>query len=157
MSRTLYRRSDIQVCQGHFTWLACCDGEEPLCEGHGAISYCDGSCAGALDRYLDMLAAYAVERPEASTDAITLDVHGDSQSYRVVFEGSDAQAWALAYRAARSRTHHFSEAGDAPFSHAAFPAFADALYPTCEHGMSAELCMGPDHFMSYDQERALYG
>jgi len=31
------------------------------------------------------------------------------------------------------------------------------LYPTCEHGMSADLCMGPDHFMSRDQETARFG
>lgn len=29
------------------------------------------------------------------------------------------------------------------------------LYPRCEHGMDAQSCMGPDHFMSYEQERAL--
>lgn len=31
----------------------------------------------------------------------------------------------------------------------------DYLFPQCEHQMSAELCMGPDHFMSADQERAM--
>lgn len=30
----------------------------------------------------------------------------------------------------------------------------DALFPLCEHGMSASLCMGPDHFPSAAQERA---
>lgn len=31
----------------------------------------------------------------------------------------------------------------------------DYLYPTCEHGMSATSCYGPDHFMSREQEMAL--
>lgn len=30
---------------------------------------------------------------------------------------------------------------------------AELLYPSCEHGMSAQLCAGPMHFLSYDQER----
>lgn len=34
-------------------------------------------------------------------------------------------------------------------------AMTELLYPTCEHGMSAQLCMGPMHFMSYEQERAM--
>ena len=29
------------------------------------------------------------------------------------------------------------------------------LYPQCEHGMSADLCMGPGHFMSREQEMAM--
>lgn len=36
-------------------------------------------------------------------------------------------------------------------------ALADYFFPTCEHGMSLSLCMGPDHFPSAEQERALWG
>jgi hypothetical protein len=32
-----------------------------------------------------------------------------------------------------------------------------ALFPTCEHDMSASLCMGPMHFPDAAQERALFG
>lgn len=31
-------------------------------------------------------------------------------------------------------------------------AMAEFLFPTCEHGMSAALCMGPDHYPSREQE-----
>lgn len=31
------------------------------------------------------------------------------------------------------------------------------FFPTCEHGMSLQLCMGPDHFPSAEQERMLWG
>lgn len=162
MTRTIYRRSDIQVCQGHATVLACCTWEDSGCEGHGVVSYCDGSCASALDIYLDMLATHRVERPAVTTDRITLDVHRceDGQTWRVVFEGPDAQARALAYRAARTATHNFNEAGDAPFSYETFPELATTLYPQCHHGMSAELCMDPygeHHFGTCEQERAQFG
>jgi hypothetical protein len=29
----------------------------------------------------------------------------------------------------------------------------EVIYPTCSHGMSAELCEGPEHFLSAAQER----
>lgn len=29
---------------------------------------------------------------------------------------------------------------------------SDVLFPTCEHGMSADLCTGPDHYPSREQE-----
>jgi hypothetical protein len=32
------------------------------------------------------------------------------------------------------------------------PAMADIFDPSCEHGMSAHLCYGPDHFPSREQE-----
>lgn len=149
-----YTRSEIQVCQGHFTRLSCCyavDGD--FCGGHGVVSYCNGTCASALDAYVDMLAANAVERPDDTTDSIALDVSSDGQSYRVVFEGSTAEARATAYRAARTATHHFTEAPDAPFSHGAFPQLAADLYPICEHGMSADLCYGPQHYCSDEEIR----
>jgi hypothetical protein len=34
-------------------------------------------------------------------------------------------------------------------------AMTELFFPTCEHGMSAQLCSGPQHFMSYEQERAM--
>jgi hypothetical protein len=33
----------------------------------------------------------------------------------------------------------------------------DYLYPRCEHGMDAQSCMGPDHFMDRQQEIAAFG
>lgn len=31
----------------------------------------------------------------------------------------------------------------------------EMLSPTCEHGMSAQLCMGPQHYPSAEQERMM--
>jgi hypothetical protein len=31
----------------------------------------------------------------------------------------------------------------------------DVLYPTCEHGLSLQLCMGPEHYPTDEQERAM--
>lgn len=31
-------------------------------------------------------------------------------------------------------------------------ALAEFFFPTCEHGMSAALCMGPDHYPTRQQE-----
>lgn len=31
------------------------------------------------------------------------------------------------------------------------------FYPTCEHGMSAHLCSGPNHYETYEQERSRAG
>lgn len=37
------------------------------------------------------------------------------------------------------------------------PELEAYFFPVCEHGMSLTLCMGPDHFPSAAQERALWG
>lgn len=34
-------------------------------------------------------------------------------------------------------------------------ALSDYFFPTCEHGMSADLCSGPEHFMTREQEMAM--
>lgn len=34
-------------------------------------------------------------------------------------------------------------------------ALAAYLFPTCEHGMSAQLCYGPDHYPSAAEEMAM--
>jgi hypothetical protein len=31
----------------------------------------------------------------------------------------------------------------------------DLVHPLCEHGLSLDLCHGPQHYMSADQERAM--
>lgn len=162
MAQHIYRRSDIQVCQGHVaTECAGCQCPDDWCGGHGVVSYCDGTCDGARIAYLQMLEAHRVERPADSTDHITLDLWGpEQQSYRVVFEGPQAQARALAYRAARTSTHHFAEPADAPFSGRAYPELDAALYPLCHHGLSADLCMDPigdHHYGTREWEMAHYG
>lgn len=83
------------------------------------------------------------------TAAITLDVHicNQRRAYRVTFApGPKAEALAVAFIEKRSATHAFSEAEDAPFSYNEYPRLTECLYPTCEHGLSASLCSGPNHY-----------
>lgn len=80
-----------------------------------------------------------------------LEVHicRDRRSYRATFENEQA---AVAFIERRSSTHAFAAIGDIP---AGWEALAEALWPTCEHGMSLSSCYGPDHFMSAAQEAAM--
>lgn len=149
-------------CQGHGTTFACCGIVEDFCGGHGQISYCDGSCSSAQRLLEDDITA-GRERPVAdSTDHITLHVGGygrTPESYFVTFEGPQAEAVALAYVKARP-DFYFSELVAEPFSHTVFAELAKALYPVCEHGLDASLCMdpgGPHHFGTREWEMAFYG
>jgi hypothetical protein len=110
----------------------------------------------------------------STAPALVLDVHvcAARRSYTATFTGPRADALAVAFIEERSSTHAFafvlcdgcSRDGRcdgtgqcAPGVLDAFPATFATLYPTCEHGMGGRLCMGPDHFMSAEQERALWG
>lgn len=73
------------------------------------------------------------------------------RSYRVVFATEDQ---ALAYMEERKSTHAFFELGDEPIGDS-FTRLLEEMHPTCEHGMSAALCMGPEHYPSAEQERAM--
>lgn len=59
--------------------------------------------------------------------------------------------------------HSVHELEDAPIYPHCGPVTPDILrlgeylYPQCDHGMSLDLCMGPDHFMTRDQERMMFG
>lgn len=149
-------------CQGHSTTCPACLDPEFGCEGHGEISYCDGTCASAQDLFWTDLEAHRVTMPAASTETITLQVGGHGrtpESYFVTFEGPDAQAWALAYISARPG-FYFTETPLAPVCHTTFPELADTLYPTCHHGLSADLCMdpyGPHHYGTREWEMANEG
>lgn len=163
---TTYTRSAF--CQGHGGGRECRYAPEVdgcLDHGddfdHGVISFCDGSCGSALDAWQDWLAGDGrIQQPLGIAGRITLDVRGHGytpESYRVVFEGPDAEARALAYIAPR-RGYYFSEAIDAPNY---WPALSDALaavlYPRCHHGLDATACMDPigeHHFGTLAQEMA---
>lgn len=92
-------------------------------------------------------------------DTATLQIHicAERRGYQVTFCN---QQQAIAFLSARSSTHAWDEIpnfrgdglGSVPGD---WHELIDFLYPTCEHGMSADLCHGPDHFMSADQERAM--
>ena len=153
------------TCQGHGGRCECRYDEYSECVHYsmeidlGVVSYCDGTCSGALDLLERDIETGREGCPEETTGTITLRVGGHGrtpESYVVTFEGASAEEWALSYIAARP-SFYFSELLYRPVSHAAFPRLVDALYPTCEHGMALELCNGPDHFLSRDQEMALWG
>lgn len=89
---------------------------------------------------------------------------------KVVFTGPDADAIAADYVARKSTVDEQVEDAlafvvtfgltielDEDTDVAAFPATFAALFPSCEHGMDGRNCMGPEHFMSAEQERALWG
>lgn len=103
------------------------------------------------------------------TQATTSSTIGDIFVAWVIFGGGwgahvrvevedtpDARAAALDYfeRMSSKASMHVDE--DETSSGATFPDLIRFFYPTCEHGMDGRLCMGPDHFMSAEQERALW-
>jgi hypothetical protein len=129
--------------------------EHPNNFDHGVRSFCGGTCQTARDAFEAELNRVVLYLPGYDYDAIVLDVSGyghTPESYRVTFTGRDAQAWALAYMTARP-DYYFNEVPCAPVSRK-FRDVLTRLYPTCEHGMSLDLCEGPGHYMSRDQEMA---
>lgn len=83
----------------------------------------------------------------------TLEIHicDQRRSYLATFT---TQEQAVAFMTSRSSTHAISEIQDQPVPDD-WTDLLEALYPTCEHGMSLNLCEGPDHFMSAAQEQAM--
>lgn len=94
----------------------------------------------------------------ADSPSIFLEMHicHERRSYFVVWEGPNAEQMALTYLQARRSTHAVHEVEGATLPRGMFPRLIEELYPTCEHGMSADNCYGPDHFMTRDQERFGY-
>jgi len=155
-----YTASDF--CQGHGGGRDCTYSEEAdgcLQHGdmdHGVISYCDGTCTEAREHYNRYLRVELGRELQASATTVTLQVWGQGISYEVTFEGPQAEDRALAYMSARKGLH-FGDVFDRPFSYDAFPRVADALHPTCHHGLSLDLCMDPygdAHFGTREQELA---
>lgn len=79
--------------------------------------------------------------------AITLTARSASRTYPVSFYGEAAEDNALAFIARRTDLTFFEAEGDEPHQVGdEFTRLLAVLYPTCEHGMSADLCMGPEHY-----------
>jgi hypothetical protein len=94
-----------------------------------------------------------------NTETATLRIHicAERRSYRATFS---TQAQAITFLSARTKTHNWDEIKDVFYpGSGSVPStwydLLDYLYPTCEHGMSADLCYGPDHYMSAAQEAAM--
>lgn len=75
--------------------------------------------------------------------------------------GFSTEAQFLAYFTPRRSTHNVFEAAcdDTEGRYTPMPVGwaggQEALYPICEHGLSLDLCSGPNHYMTADQERAM--
>ncbi len=97
------------------------------------------------------------EQSIPSTATLLIHVCQARRAYRATF--STAQQ-AISFLEARKSTHNFEEIrglhgeglGSIP---AEWTDLLEYVYPTCEHGMSADLCYGPGHYMSNAQERAM--
>lgn len=144
-------------CQGHGGRCTC--HPDYICEtDHGVVSYCDGTCSEARWAYREYLLSRGgrLTAPAASSGTIALEfTHCQDGGARIVrFEGADAQTRAIDYVRSRLRTHVVAELPEEPNDLSAYPELTDLLYPTCEHGLSAELCWGPEHYPTRDQEMA---
>lgn len=99
------------------------------------------------------------QRP--ATHLVTTNPHGTDALHVHVAATPEAEAAALAFLARHmppytgGSDYRVFTVEDVADGHG--EAFIERLFPTCEHGMDAALCMGPDHFPSAQQERDLWG
>lgn len=98
----------------------------------------------------------------ASPQEIELEVAicDQRRSYLVTFSTEDQALDFIARRtpvidvkAGIYGNHAWFELPDRPIP-ATCTRLLEVMYPTCEHGLSAALCEGPNHYLTYDQERA---
>lgn len=92
----------------------------------------------------------------AHAPTVVLDIHVCAQrrTFRVTFEGPNAEAMAIAFCTVRESTHAVWEVDTAPIDYSLFPLLSDYLHPTCEHGLSASNCYGPQHYYFDEEEQA---
>lgn len=91
------------------------------------------------------------------TATLLIHVCAARRAYKATFSTEDQ---AITFLAARTSTHNWEEirglhvegGGSVP---ADWHKLLDYLYPLCEHGMSLDLCEGPDHYMTAAQEQAM--
>jgi hypothetical protein len=105
----------------------------------------------------------------ATTIALNVHICDQRRSYVVRFDGPQAEAHAVAFITKRREAkgpngygnHSITELEEEPIDFAALygsnqatgPLY-DLLYPTCPHGMSADLCYGPQHYYYDEDEQA---
>lgn len=82
---------------------------------------------------------------------VTLEVHicDQRRSIKVGFATEDQ---AIGYVARKSSTCAFYEVESSPIPRD-WKRLEDLMYPTCDHGLSADLCYGPAHYAT-DEEIA---
>ena len=78
---------------------------------------------------------------------ISLQVHvcKARRGYKATWYGKDAERNAIRWMSERTSTHAFWELEESPIGDE-YPDLIDWLYPTCEHGLSLDLCDGPNHY-----------
>jgi hypothetical protein len=83
----------------------------------------------------------------AAATEIRFEIHicAERRSYYATFS---TEAQALAFLEPRGWTHAYWPATDADTDlvEQNWPTLADRLWPICEHGLSLQLCSGPNHF-----------
>jgi hypothetical protein len=79
---------------------------------------------------------------------IKLDVHvcAMRNTYTATFA---TERQAIEFIGRKSATCAFWTRDDSPMD--GYPELMEVLFPTCEHGLSASLCMGPAHYAT-DEE-----
>jgi hypothetical protein len=94
-------------------------------------------------------------RTQFVTVQIMLHICQDRRGYRVTWSGrpQDVTSRVIAFLDARKSTH----AWDVLELPAGLDTLTEWLYPLCEHGMSLDLCAGPQHYPYDDEEAAYYG
>lgn len=115
-----------------------------------------GTLAVDLDNGLKIGVPEDEVAPHVNT-VIALEVYivADRRSYVAKF-ATEAQALAFAERKSADDSHYIYELEMYPCPESC-PALMDYLRPRCEHGMSAQLCEGPEHFMTREQEIQRFG
>ena len=120
-----------------------------ICEVFVAPTFFDSTYATYVqysDGRTDYVYSNAPVRVERGVEVeptlpVTVEAHNCAlrRSYNVTFSTEEQ---AVAYIAARQSTHAFHCEADLT----GLDALAEALYPTCEHGLSLQLCAGPGHY-----------
>lgn len=91
------------------------------------------------------------------TPVISLEFHNTLTgiTYRVTFEGDNAERMAVGYIGDVGKTHAVWELESDPFDYQDYPALTERLYPTCPHGLSLSLCAHP--LNHYPTEQMMMG
>jgi len=94
---------------------------------------------------------------QIETASLIVHICAERRGYKVTFSNEEQ---AIAFLTPKTSTHTWWEisaedhtgTGSVPMS---WTKLQDFLYPACEHGLSLDLCSGPNHYMTADQEQAM--
>lgn len=122
------------------------------------------SATALMDAPAELSPCDATPSSAGRTLLLFATANGGRNYFRVIFAGrDDAHSDAMACEYIDRNSGHMSFDVEQREGHVdlvewdLFPKTFDRLFPTCEHGMSATLCMGPMHFPTHEQEMGLWG